>query len=686
MEVTPGYEPQDNEPITPAQLRLIATPSVTITDEEIIPAMVDLPALSTALQVSAGKANYIGNPNFNPTTWPKGAGPLVAASGSYTELATGWAVKPSTGRVTQERTTQVTTVTGDTKKSVYSLQINGSASSTGTVEIKTDIPRYLSASLRTTIALSFQIYNGTGASITPTISWSTPAAADDFTTPTEVATSSCGVCTNAQWTKVTINNIAATAWANLDLGLRLAVIIPSGGISGVGKSVYLSQFKLELVAATEFLPEPEPPIVVNENYFQNGNFDTWAYTGSTAQSGNAVSWTGAMTRSTDQALAGTSYSAKLTGTGSALDYGQTVTGAETKQDLTFSCWLYNASAAEITPTLRVDLAGGANQFSSSLTPCPVSVWTKLTATIPAGGYAITATGILVTLRLTVTNTQNVYLSQMKLEPGTAATRMRRIVEPAPSFPFANYRNLRISVNLSFGMAGNITVTADEILMKSAAGVYMRSTSFGSSALIYSTTLAVGGRDYSGTMTTATWHYVYAVADKDGVTNFILSKSSSAPTLPAGYIYYLLLGAVLSKSTSEFEPMLQLNNLAVCARQDTITGGFIGAGALTPGLGITSWTPADVTPYVPPIATSIRGLAGVTTSGTHYGFSLAANQPSSDDDICGLQVISGVGHTGTADMSVYFGCGRFELPYAATVYWKTHDTTTNKRADITGWTL
>ncbi len=675
--VTPGLSPADGHTYSDADFRALGAPVVKVADNAIGTQQMD-PTVISAMGGN-GKLNYFTNPNFNPAYWPKGTGPLVSPTSGYTELATGWAVKPSAGRVTQQQSSTVTTITADARKSVVSLQILGDSTCTGTIEIKQDILRYLSASLRQTIAVSFHIYNVTGASITPSMVFSTPNAADTFSPVVQVGTKSCGACPSAVWTKVSLSLIDASAWANLDLGLRVALVLPSGCLNSVGKSVFLSQFDLELTSVTAFVPRSEPDTVVNENYFSNGNFDLWAYTGATAASGNAPGWYGSMVRSTDHPLAGSSYSAKLTGTGSAVDYGQTVATAETKQNLTFSCWIYNASAVEVTPTLRADLAGGgANQFSATLTPCPVSVWTKLTATIPAGSYAITETGLNVYLRMTVTNTQSVYLAQMKLEPGSSPTRFRRIVEVQPAYPFPNYQNLKITTGTG---GGTVTVTADEILMRSAAGLYMRSSSFGSSTISYNTTLAVGGRDYSGTMTGTTWHYVYAVADKDGVTYFMLSKSSSAPTLPTGYLYYHRLGALMADSTSTFSPFLQSNNMAFCARQ-TDVGGFLGTTT-----GATSYGGAAVTNYVPPIAKVINGIAGVTGSGAHYGFVITHSpyEPS-PDLVVGIQIISGVGHTGSADLGVYFGCGRFQIPYSDIIFWKTHDTTANKRADITGWTL
>lgn len=105
-------------------------------------------------------------------------------------------------------------------------------------------------------------------------------------------------------------------------------------------------------------------------------------------------------------------------------------------------------------------------------------------------------------------------------------------------------------------------------MSIAAGMGMDSTNAASLVLAsaFSKTTGAwavgtgnGGLD-TGTIANSTWYYFYLINNPtSGVTDVILSASSSAPTLPSGYTLYRYIGAGLTNGSAQWTSFTQFGD-------------------------------------------------------------------------------------------------------------------------------
>lgn len=105
-------------------------------------------------------------------------------------------------------------------------------------------------------------------------------------------------------------------------------------------------------------------------------------------------------------------------------------------------------------------------------------------------------------------------------------------------------------------------------MSIAAGMAMNSTNATSLVLAsaFSKTTGAwvvgtgnGGLD-TGTIANSTWYYFYLINNPiSGVTDVILSASSSAPTLPSGYTLYRYIGAGLTNGSAQWTSFTQFGD-------------------------------------------------------------------------------------------------------------------------------
>lgn len=153
-----------------------------------------------------------------------------------------------------------------------------------------------------------------------------------------------------------------------------------------------------------------------------------------------------------------------------------------------------------------------------------------------------------------------------------------------------FRRLVI-VNNTGSPNDTLDVSADEILMKSEAGLYQLGLAVSGSVSIARS--GAFGRD--GLVEAAsTWYYIWALGNELD-TILILSASPTAPNLVAGYEYKALLGAVYNDAGSNFLRMVQADRQVGLAPQN-----IVGVGGTNLGLASA----------VPPIARIVRGY-GVT---------------------------------------------------------------------------
>jgi microcystin-dependent protein len=227
LVVKPAYVMGPTDILTVDKFNLMATPIVE---------------LSIADRID--DQNFFRNGNFYSSFWTTPAG-MDCPPGVETTNADYWTVNPTAGDVTCLRSIVVPDL-----YSLFSMEIQGTANVTD-CRVSQVINGDLSATLRRVVTFSGYIYSGAGLSISPKLEvWT----ADAFNggTYTKQQTEDLQTCANGLWTYCSVG-FDLTNVVNITNGLRLAILIPSGALSGTAKFVLFSRLKIQIgELATEF--------------------------------------------------------------------------------------------------------------------------------------------------------------------------------------------------------------------------------------------------------------------------------------------------------------------------------------------------------------------------------------------------------------------------------------------------
>jgi len=192
---------------------------------------------------------------------------------------------------------------------------------------------------------------------------------------------------------------------------------------------------------------------------------------------------------------------------------------------------------------------------------------------------------------------------------TAATEVFQLISPvgnsnSDSVAVGSSRNLVLQNNAS-GNLSDVDIDADEIVLKNPVGL-----AYVAKAVNLTCDFATGsglpnGLDTGGESSDA-WYYVYVIWDGTTVAS-LFSLSATTPTLPTGYTYKALVGAVRNVS-SDLVYFVQYGREVSIERQAVITAGATSADTFK------VLDPADKTAFqvaVPPIAKYCNGyVSGV----------------------------------------------------------------------------
>jgi hypothetical protein len=180
--------------------------------------------------------------------WQRGTS--ITTGGGYT--ADGWIVSPSGAAVTAMQ------VAGR-QLSAYALRVTGATGVTG-VLVYQRVESLIAAPLSSqTVTVQAQVYNGTGATITPALTVTHPATADNWASAQTTDVNAIGLqaCPNGAWTRVAYTFAASAASLN-----GLQVILDFGNNFGANaKFVQLAELDIRV---TPFAPvglnaAPPPP-------------------------------------------------------------------------------------------------------------------------------------------------------------------------------------------------------------------------------------------------------------------------------------------------------------------------------------------------------------------------------------------------------------------------------------------
>jgi hypothetical protein len=165
----------------------------------------------------------------------RGTGSIAVSTASAYTLD-GWAIQPSGSSVT------VTQAAG-IGSSLHSIQITGATGNTQ-VAIVRRVESFIAAPFAgQTAILQFKINNNSGASITPSVSFSSPATQDVFTSTLSAAatTTNTQACPNGA---TTLCAIAVTLSASITTGLQVAINL--GALASSSDTVQISEIDMSL--------------------------------------------------------------------------------------------------------------------------------------------------------------------------------------------------------------------------------------------------------------------------------------------------------------------------------------------------------------------------------------------------------------------------------------------------------
>jgi hypothetical protein len=219
----------------------------------------------------------------------------------------------------------------------------------------------------------------------------------------------------------------------------------------------------------------------------------------------------------------------------------------------------------------------------------------------------------------------------------------------------------------------VDIAADDIVLKNSGGL-----SYLAEAVSLTANMSVSGANGldTGAESSSTWYYLWAIYNGTTVAALI-SASTTSPTLPTGYTYKALLGAIYNDSGSNLRNVLQYGRDVWI--DDTVV--------FTAKTGVTSYTAlsgADLTAMqtcVPPMARSVRGTMG-NLSSSALGMAVAA-------DANGLGAQAMIGQNGIATDTFTTGAPFSGVPFktAQTLYYKMTDTTASVyRLKVSGYTF
>ena len=203
--------------------------------------------------------------------------------------------------------------------------------------------------------------------------------------------------------------------------------------------------------------------------------------------------------------------------------------------------------------------------------------------------------------------------------------------------------------------------ADEIILHDSNSISFRATSINLTADI--TASGANGLD-TGSEANSTWYYAWVIYNGTTVAS-LLSTSSTAPTMPSGYTYKALVGAIYNDSGGDFDTMYQVGSEVWCTRVQVLNNGSSGTYA------------------------SVSLSAALPATAKKGKFQYNAQSPSTSiwrgifaADSSGLGEVSIAGRADAVD----YGGSPFEmlLKTAQTVYYKELGLGGTVDLDVNGW--
>lgn len=233
---------------------------------------------------------------------------------------------------------------------------------------------------------------------------------------------------------------------------------------------------------------------------------------------------------------------------------QTVSGTITSSGInTFSKIQKWAKGADVASANALTLGDDGNYFDITGTTAITSIATKGAGTVVKlhfdGALTLThdATALILPGSGNITTAAGDEAEFVEYATGDWRCLNYQLAGYSPLAATSLHPPLGAFSNLSIKVATNttITVAADYVTMTNG------SSGWQTNAVSSTINLATTGADAldTGTVASATWYAIWAIAKADGTTKCLASTSSSSPTMPSGYTYKARIGWVRTASGS-----------------------------------------------------------------------------------------------------------------------------------------
>jgi hypothetical protein len=201
-----------------------------------------------------------------------------------------------------------------------------------------------------------------------------------------------------------------------------------------------------------------------------------------------------------------------------------------------------------------------------------------------------------------------YANGLDFVNGIGATNIAAGLGLSAPPPGASFKNLVIKV------ATNTTLTASADFVVTTNGTKYQTTAL--SSTINMATTGANALD-TGSIASATWYAIWAIAKPDGTTAGLASTSFTTPTMPSGYTYKARIGAVRTAAGSAqlmgtWQFARDVQYVVGLAQTTTIPGISNGnAGNIT----TPTWVALAVGTFVPTTASAIDIVLNLVGGGT-----------------------------------------------------------------------
>lgn len=178
-----------------------------------------------------------------------------------------------------------------------------------------------------------------------------------------------------------------------------------------------------------------------------------------------------------------------------------------------------------------------------------------------------------------------------------------------------FKNLQASAT---GLNANVAVTVDEVSVENASGVYQ--TLRGVNLAINTATAGANGLD-TGALAASTCYYLWLIWNGATVAGLI-SLSSTAPTMPAGYTHKARVGSIRTDGTANKYPFgfkqYGCDFQYVVAAGSNMAALPIAISGVQGSTTVPTWVSASLSSFVPATAAKVKfslgslGAGGVST--------------------------------------------------------------------------